>query len=107
MGNNRTVDRREESSLSEDPGRMCSHSRRRYVLRYCRNTSDTTISVEELAGAVRRHESRADAATAFKDHRLIAIDLHHGHLPKLAQEANLEYDSVEALVYCGSDNTEA
>lgn len=98
MGYNRLRVDHGKSDRSEEPKRLDSHPRRRYVLQYCRNAPEPLISVEELAAAVQRYESRMGEATVPEDCQLIAIDLHHAHLPKLARREFLEYDPTETLV---------
>ena len=73
------------------------HPRRRYVVRYGRNAHGTTVGIDELAAAVRHHES-SKGEEKRDDRRLIEVDLHHSHLPKLAAEGAIEYDPAERRV---------
>ena len=97
---------------SEETGRSSAlairdHPRRRYVLDYCWNTADTTINVEELAIAIQGYEANTRETSVSDDQRrLIEIDLHHAHLPKLARDRVLEYDPVETVVHCASEGAE-
>lgn len=76
------------------------HPRRRRVVRYCRIAPDATIAVEELAAAIRTDETDGTEATASDDRRrLVAIDLHHAHLPKLSDEGYIEYNPTKAVVH--------
>ena len=90
----------EPSRSSATPSELFEHSRRQYVLQHCRNATDTTIKIEELAIAVQRYEAEIRGMDVSDSHyRLIAIDLHHAHLPKLARSGFLDYDPVKALVH--------
>lgn len=73
------------------------HPRRRYVVRYGRDAHETTVGLEELAAAVWRHESIGSEGKSG-DIRLVEVDLHHAHLPKLAAEGTIEYDPTERRV---------
>jgi hypothetical protein len=79
------------------------HPRRRYVVRYGRGAHETTVELEELAAAVRRHESIGNQGE-LGDKRLVEIDLHHAHLPKLAAEGAVKYDPAERTVRFENDS---
>lgn len=99
--NGRSSDEGEESDESAaDRSSPPLHPRRRRVLRYCRTAPDASIAVEELATAIRIDEIDGTEATASDDRRrLVAIDLHHAHLPRLSAEGYIEYDPARAVVY--------
>lgn len=77
-----------------------NHPRQRYILNYCRNAPNTTIGIRELATAVGTAESSTRKTTiSDKRYRLIEIDLHHSHLPKLTTAGFIEYDPVATVIH--------
>lgn len=89
---------------SEDRGDFVGHPRRQYIVQYCENTVDTTISVEKLAREIQSHETDVSKERSSDNRcRLIGIDLHHAHLPKLSAENVLEYDPQEGIIHWTGD----
>ena len=83
----------------EDRVDLVGHPRRQYIVRYCENTVDT-ISIEKLAREIQSHETGVSKERSPDDrHRLIEIDLHHAHLPKLSAGDVLEYDPQEGIIH--------
>lgn len=77
---------------------------RRQTVAYCVNASDRILTVDELADhlADEREPSR-DRLTRES----IAAELHHHHLPKLADEDVIEFDHRSGHVrYWGDDRLE-
>jgi hypothetical protein len=105
--NEMAVDHSEETGRSSETLAIRDHPRRQYVLDYCWNTANTTINVEELAIAIQVSEEKTrETSSADDQRRLIEIDLHHAHLPKLARGGVFEYDPVETVVHCASEGAE-
>lgn len=73
------------------------HPRRQYIVCYGRDVHETTVGIEELAAAIRHHESIENEGER-EDRRLVEVDLHHAHLPKLAAEGTIEYDQTERRI---------
>lgn len=73
------------------------HPRRRYIVCYGRDAHETTVGIEELAAAIRHHEFIGNERES-DDRRLVEVDLHHAHLPKLAAKGTIEYDPTERRV---------
>lgn len=89
---------------SEDIADRIVHPRRQYIVQYCENTVNTTISIEELAKGIQNHETGVSQERSPDDRRrLIEIDLHHAHLPKLSAGNVLEYDPQEGIVHWTKD----
>lgn len=94
------VDDRLPIDGSENISDLVVHPRRQYIVRYCENTVDTTISIEELAREIQSHEIGVSKERNSDDRRrLIEIDLHHAHLPKLSVGNILEYDPQAGIVH--------
>jgi hypothetical protein len=64
---------------------VLSADRRRYALQHLIGTT-STVPLAELADYVATAESMGDQEA-------VAIDLHHRHLPKLAEEGLVRYDA--------------
>lgn len=85
---------------SENISDLVVHPRRQYIVQYCETTVDTTISIEELARGLQSHETGVGKERNPDDRRrLIEIDLHHAHLPKLSAGNVLEYDPQKGIVH--------
>lgn len=92
------------TDASEELSDLLVHPRRRYVVRYCEDTADTTVGIEELAREIQSHEAGVGNETDSDDRRrLIEIDLHHAHLPKLSAGNVLEYDPQKTVVHWTED----
>lgn len=76
-----------------------ANRRARYVLSYLDSASVDVLDLEELADGVAEWEVEAGVATDLEDcrHR-VAVDLHHNHLPKLADAAIVDYDPRSKMV---------
>lgn len=70
---------------------VLSADRRRYTLQYLVET-DATVPLSELAAAVATTETDESSVSA-DSRQQVAIDLHHRHLPKLADEGLISYDA--------------
>lgn len=73
----------------------------------CQYVADTegSVPLEELATHVLTEE-RADSEQSLAEvgpHRQIAIELHHYHLPRLAESTVLQYDSNQHLIRSGAE----
>lgn len=68
---------------------VLASERRRRALQYLAAT-ETTVPLTELANHVAAVESGGD-------HQQVTIDLHHRHLPKLAEEGLVSYDAEANL----------
>ena len=77
--------------------RLLADRRRRQILIHLQASGDEAVSVDELAAAI------ADRASASGDghedavHRT-AIELHHRHLPRLADADLVDFDATDATV---------
>jgi hypothetical protein len=69
--------------------------RRRHALRYL-TAAERTVPLSELANHVATAESS-------NDYQQVAIDLHHRHLPKLAEEELISYDAEANLTTVTED----
>lgn len=91
---------------AEELHRLLANDRRRYLLSYLSTEATDPVSKDELRDVIAERE-RPDPGPAA--HRVrISIDLHHIHLPKLADAGVIEYDPVaETVSYKGSDRLES
>jgi len=86
--------------------RILASERRRLILSYLATTSAETTGIDELINAVARREHPHRGPATYREH--IEIDLHHVHLPKLADAGVIEYDPVsETVQYDGSEKLES
>lgn len=69
---------------------VLSADRRRHTLQYLVET-DATVPLSKLATAVATAETGESSASTDAQQQ-VAIDLHHRHLPKLADEGLISYD---------------
>ena len=72
---------------------LLGNPRRRVVLAHLQRRADETVDVDEVIDAVAARE-RPDPGPGTHRER-VAIDLHHVHLPKLADAGVIEYDPME------------
>lgn len=77
-------------------------ARRRYVLSYLTDRPDDPVDVDDLEAAILAQEQPRPGRVSHRDR--VRIDLHHVHLPKLADAGVIEYDPVDSSVqYTGPD----
>lgn len=97
---------RQGRTSTDELHRLLTNSRRRLLLSYLTGRGDDPASVDDLVDAVAERE-RPDPGPATHRDR-IAIDLHHVHLPKLADVGVIDYDPVAGTVrYDGSGELES
>lgn len=77
---------------------------RRRTVRFCASASDRMFEFDDLVD----HLARGDGLSAdARGREEIAIDLHHRHLPKLAEAEVIEFDHHSGIIrYLGSDRIE-
>lgn len=74
---------------------------RRRTVRLCASASDRTFEFDELIDHLARGDGWAADARGREE---IAIDLHHRHLPRLAEAEVIEFDPDSGIIrYLGSD----
>lgn len=77
--------------------------RRRTVL-FCASASDRMLEFDDLVDHLARGDGQSAEARTREE---IAIDLHHRHLPKLAEAEVIEFDPHSGIIrYLGSDKLE-
>lgn len=75
------------------PDDLLANSRRRTVLRTLQ-AADESLPIEDAAARIAAHENEQHPnGTEPVDARLVAIDLQHAHLPKLAKAGLVEVDT--------------
>lgn len=86
--------------------RLLASERRRHLLSYLSTNASHPVSREELVDVIAEWEQPDPGP---ETHRVrIETDLHHVHLPKLADAEVIDYDPVtEAVYYNGSDRLES
>lgn len=78
---------------------LVANSRRRTVLQYLRSLDTETATLSELVDHVVASEPEGES-----EREVLKIELHHVHLPKLADGKLLEYDARSNTVrYHGND----
>lgn len=85
-GNSRSLDRL---------FRLLSNHRRRYVLYYLDETENAVVTATELTDYLVRRErewKNRDDRTEADLREEIRIDLHHDHLPRIADTGLIDYD---------------
>lgn len=85
-----------DSLPTDELHRLLANSRRRLVLSYLQSHPAEGAAVDDLVGAVARGE-QPDPGPATHRER-IQVDLHHVHLPKLADAGVVGYDPVAGTV---------
>ncbi|MFC7155045.1 ArsR family transcriptional regulator [Halomarina halobia] len=81
--------------------RLLAHHRRRAILELLIEVDDGGITFSRLVRAIARSEGEDDSES-------IRIDLHHCHLPRLADAGVVEYDHRSgAIRYRSADDIEA
>lgn len=86
---------------------LLSYRRRRDTLYYI--SDHETASLESLATSIAAREADIPAENVSADEReAVLIDLYHNHLPKLADQRLIEYDSRSGAIMWSSppDNLE-
>lgn len=77
---------------------------RRQTVRFCASASDRVFEFDDLVDHLARGDWPSEGAMAREE---IAIDLHHRHLPKLAEAEVIEFDpDSEVIRYLGCDRLE-
>lgn len=79
--------------------------RRRHLLYYLAAHRDEAVERDELAEAVCDYEAAAAGADEAADPDAVATDLHHRVLPRLHDEAIVEYDGRQGTVRTDHDPT--
>ncbi|MFC7212538.1 hypothetical protein ACFQO4_00350 [Saliphagus sp. GCM10025334] len=77
----------------------------RAVCQYLAATESTMVTLEEVATHVATDEqTESDSSVADRGfYQRILIELHHRHLPKLADAAVLQYDVDQKTIYVESE----
>lgn len=74
---------------------VLADEQRRTILRYVQRADGSDVSLEALAAALAESD-----ATDCRDPDRVAVELHHSHLPKLAETSFIEYDVTDTTVRC-------
>lgn len=88
----------QEAISTETALRLLTDQQRRHILRQVAETSGGT-TVEQLSQYLQDDVARH--AAAHSSGHSPAIELHHIHLPMLAQARAIEYDAGQRIVYQG------
>ncbi|MDS0299373.1 ArsR family transcriptional regulator [Halogeometricum sp. S1BR25-6] len=93
-----------EDPTSDSVFRCLADERRRHILGYFRNSDDDTASFDDLVDYVTEREGQSSAP----DREAVAIDLHHRHLPILADYGVIDFDDrAESVQYNGDEKIDA
>lgn len=85
---------------------LLAHHQRRDLLRYLADDRDQTAGIDDcIAFILRREEERSGDRPAYDQ---VEANLHHLHIPKLAEAGVLDYDPRNKEIrYRGHDHLEA
>lgn len=81
--------------------RVLADRRRRYVLYYFEETDETVASLTELTDQLLTWENEwrdTDTVPDSQHRKKLRIELHHNHLPRLADTKLIEYDARSETV---------
>lgn len=96
----------DEQIATEELHGLLASERRRHLLSHLSTEDHDPVSTDELVDVIAECE-HPDPGPATHRAR-ITTDLHHVHLPKLADAGVVEYDSVAEIVYyTGPDRLES
>lgn len=80
-------------------GTLLADRRRRLLWAHLNASSEDVFTLEELAGQLAEREREPGVDPVSDDRRQrVAVDLHHRHLPALADVGVLEYDARSRTV---------
>lgn len=98
----------DKSAISTDTAlQLIGDRRRRRILRHLMENGEEAVPVGELAAAVDGTAATADGERGEPAER-VAVELHHVHLPKLADSGVVDYDTRNDTVrYRSHDSIEA
>lgn len=88
----------EASAHLDEVFEALAHSRRRYLLYCLTKASGSVTERSELVAALQVFEEEATEGDASPTRESIELDLHHTHLPKLADAGFVEYDTRQGTV---------
>lgn len=84
---------------------VAGNQRRRQIIRYLRHQDNSTVTFESVVDQI-GDRSRGNDPQQTREQ--IAIELHHTHLPKLADHGIVQYHHGDGTVqYRGDDRVEA
>ena len=107
MGRGPTMNESPPSISTETAITMIADFRRRKVLRHLMENGDGAITIDELVAGIEDDVSPPTGATGDVEERLL-IELHHTHLPKLAEAGMIDFDErSETIRYRPQKDIEA
>lgn len=81
---------------------LLSSARRRHLISYLLERQDETVAVDDVIDWLTREEHPDRGPIAHRER--VAIDIHHVHIPKLANAGVIEHDPVaETIRYDGPE----
>ncbi len=92
----RTPGQRPARLSTDTVHRILSSERRRHLLSYLIDWPDDTTSVDEVVDHITQEERPTPGPISHRER--VAIDLHHVHLPKLADAGVIEHDPVAETI---------
>lgn len=87
-----------ESAALDSVFQALSDRRRRYVLYYLTQVERDVVERADLVVAIRRIEAATPGSGEPAPADRVAADLHHNHLPRLAEAGFLDYDRRQGTV---------
>lgn len=77
--------------------------RRRRAVLHCLKTSETPMALADLADELVRSEADVSPSAVQDVRKRVYTTLYHRHLPKLASEGLIDFDTDQNLVSLGED----
>lgn len=76
---------------------LLSDARRRHLLYYLFALDGSVVELEAVANAVYRYET-AETGADDRTRETVRVDLHHSHLPRLADAGIVDYDHRQGTI---------
>ncbi|WP_224333757.1 DUF7344 domain-containing protein [Haloprofundus halobius] len=87
--------------VTEELNSVCdllASPRRRYLMYFLLSLDDTVAEFEAAVNAVRTYEAAGIGTDNPPPRENVKIDLHHNHIPQLAETRNCEYDRRQGTI---------
>jgi hypothetical protein len=94
-----------DSFVTDTPFKAMANQRARFALSHLDDVSVDVVNLGDLAEGVAERDVEAGAAAGVEDHRRrVVVDLHHNHLPRLADAGVVDYDPRSKTIRTWGDD---